>query len=70
MSRNKNETEALQRRLAQLIKRHNEIDAEVKKIQKNPGIEDIRVYRFKKEKLALKDEIHRIEDKLSPDIIA
>jgi len=66
----RSEIEIMQRRLVQLVKRHNEIDAEIKKIQKNPGIEDIRLYRFKKEKLTLKDEIHRLEDKLSPDIIA
>jgi hypothetical protein len=70
MPRSQSEIEILQRRLAQLMKRHNEIDAEIKKIQNNLGVEDIRIYRFKKEKLSLKDEIHRIEDKISPDIIA
>ena len=70
MSRSQAEIKILQQRLMQLINRYNEIDAEIKKIQSILGIEDIRIYRFKREKLALKDEISRVEDKLSPDILA
>ena len=68
MSRSQSEIKILQHRLIQLIRRHNEIDAEIKKIQSTLGIEDIRIYRFKREKITIKDEISRIESKLSPDI--
>ncbi|MEI8295400.1 MAG: YdcH family protein [Alphaproteobacteria bacterium] len=68
MSRSQSEIKILQQRLMQLIRRHNEIDAEIKKIQSTLGIEDIRIYRFKREKITIKDEISRIESKLSPDI--
>lgn len=61
---------ALQGRLAELRQDHADLDAAVQAISLSPLPDMLLIGRLKRKKLALKDEIARIEDLLTPDIIA
>jgi hypothetical protein len=62
--------EALEARLTELRQDHADLDAAIQALS-NTGVPDLIVIgRLKRKKLALKDEIARIEDFLNPDIIA
>lgn len=62
--------EALEARLAELRQDHADLDAAIQALS-NTAVPDLIVIgRLKRKKLALKDEIARIEDFLNPDIIA
>ena len=61
---------AQRRRLATLRVEHQDLDASVAALTAQPVVDQIRVARLKKKKLALRDEISRLEDALTPDIIA
>lgn len=60
----------LRRRLATLKIEHQDLDASVAALAAQATVDQIRVARLKKRKLALRDEIARLEDALFPDIIA
>lgn len=62
--------EALRDRLAELRQDHADLDAAVQAIALSPLPDMLLIGRLKRKKLALKDEITRIEDMLTPDIIA
>jgi hypothetical protein len=62
--------EALEQRLADLRQDHADLDAAVQAIALSPLPDMLLIGRLKRKKLALKDEIARIEDLLNPDIIA
>ena len=62
--------EALRARLSMLKLEHEDLDAAVSALEVLAGPDQIQVARLKKKKLALRDEISRIEDQLFPDIIA
>jgi hypothetical protein len=62
--------EALELRLADLRQDHADLDAAVQAIALSPLPDMLLIARLKRKKLALKDEIARIEDMLNPDIIA
>lgn len=57
-------------RLAELKARHRSLDDEIEGIKAAAGYDQLNMQRLKKEKLALRDEISRIEAILFPDIIA
>jgi hypothetical protein len=61
---------ALIARLSQLRQDHSDLDAAVQAIALSPLPDMLLIARLKRKKLALKDEIARIEDQLNPDIIA
>ncbi len=61
---------ALRLRLASLRVDHQDLDAAVSALQSKPMPDQIQIARLKKKKLILRDLIARIEDKLTPDIIA
>ncbi|THD66179.1 DUF465 domain-containing protein [Phenylobacterium sp.] len=61
---------ALNARLTELRQEHADLDAAVQAISLSPLPDMLLVARLKRRKLALKDEIARIEDQLNPDIIA
>lgn len=62
--------EALEARLAEVRQDHADLDAAINALT-NTTVPDLLVIsRLKRKKLALKDEIARIEDFLNPDIIA
>ncbi|MDB5436177.1 MAG: hypothetical protein JWR47_2434 [Phenylobacterium sp.] len=62
--------EILQARLVELRQDHADLDAAVQAISLSPLPDMLLIGRLKRKKLALKDEITRIEDQLTPDIIA
>jgi hypothetical protein len=61
---------AMRVRLATLRVEHADLDAAVEALEAAAYPDQIRIARLKKKKLALRDEIVRIEDRLHPDIIA
>ena len=58
------------RRLAQLRQQHEDLDASVRALEATGHPDQIRIARLKKQKLGLRDEMARLEDALTPDIIA
>ena len=62
--------EALQARLADLRQDHADFDAAIQALAISPLPDMMLIARLKRKKLALKDEIARLEDLLTPDIIA
>jgi hypothetical protein len=56
-------------RLAQLEIEHEDFDHAIQALTMQ-GADVLRIQRFKKKKLALKDEISRLRDRILPDIIA
>jgi hypothetical protein len=62
--------ETLMARLAELRQDHADFDAAIQAIALSPLPDMMLIGRLKRKKLALKDEIARIEDMLTPDIIA
>lgn len=62
--------EQLLERLAVLKEEHRDLDDVISRLMTNPPIDFIQLQRLKKRKLALKDEIEKIESDLIPDIIA
>jgi hypothetical protein len=57
-------------RLAELKQEHADLDASLHAIALAPLPDMLLIGRLKRKKLVLKDEIARIEDLLTPDIIA
>lgn len=49
---------------------HRDLDEAIDALEASGRADQLRLRRLKKAKLALKDKIARIEDKLLPDIIA
>ena len=63
--------EVLAFKLEELRRRHRTLDEAIRSLEEQDHIRDnLDLRRLKKEKLALKDEIARIEDLITPDIIA
>ena len=50
-----------QKRLNEFRKRHREVDKKIGQLNENPTTDQLEIQRLKKQKLALKDEISRIE---------
>lgn len=59
-----------QARLAELKDQHRSLDDAIAEMKAAPGDSQLEIQRLKKEKLALRDEITRLEAILFPDIIA
>ena len=64
------EERELREQLARLLQEHRDLDAAIAALAGSPGSDLIQVQRLKKRKLVLRDKIRRIEDQLTPDIIA
>mgnify|MGYP000288622327 CR=1 FL=1 len=62
--------EVLRVRLAVLRREHRDLDEAIAALQDRPVADQLALRRLKKRKLQLKDQIARIEDELTPDIIA
>jgi len=59
-----------QARLAELKAQHRSLDDAITDMKAAPGHNQLEIQRLKKEKLALRDGISRLESILFPDIIA
>ena len=64
------EREQLRKRLAELQNEHRDLDAAIAALTESPPFDQLHAQRLKKRKLILKDMIRKIEDMLTPDIIA
>lgn len=62
--------EVLQVELEVLRRQHRDLDEAIVALSEKAGSDQLTIQRFKKQKLQLKDLISRIEDRLTPDIIA
>ncbi len=63
--------EAPQRaKLAALRTEHRSLDQTIEAIAADPLADQLELRRLKKRKLALRDEIRRLEDDIIPDILA
>ncbi|MBV0911239.1 YdcH family protein [Anianabacter salinae] len=56
--------------LEHLKREHRDLDAAIHALQHSAMSDQLRLQRLKRQKLALKDRIARLEDRLFPDIIA
>ncbi|MFA5582164.1 MAG: DUF465 domain-containing protein [Paracoccaceae bacterium] len=62
--------EVLRIKLEVFKREHRDLDAAIHALSQSGHVDALRLRRLKKQKLALKDQIAQIEDKLTPDIIA
>lgn len=62
--------EMLHIRLGVLRQDHRDLDEAIAALQDSTRTDQLALRRLKKQKLALKDQIVKIEDQLIPDIIA
>jgi hypothetical protein len=64
------DVEALKTKLATLRSEHRDLDELITRIVDRTPFDQLQLQRLKKRKLALKDQISKIESELLPDIIA
>ena len=62
--------EVLRIELAVLRQEHRDLDDAITTLQDRQAADVLAIKRLKKQKLALKDKIVALEDKVTPDIIA
>lgn len=65
-----NRTDVLKVELQILLREHRDLDDAIAALHEAGRADPLTLQRLKKKKLALKDRIARIEDELTPDIIA
>jgi hypothetical protein len=65
-----NQQDDLKERLAHLKDEHRDLDDAIQALSQRAVPDMIQIQRLKKRKLALRDEIIKIESNLLPDIIA
>ena len=61
---------ALRARLTELREEHQDLDDAIGALAARPLPDQLQIARLKRKKLALRDAIQKIEDRLTPDIIA
>ncbi len=64
------ERQALADELARLRQEHRDLDDAILALEELGAPDKLQIQRLKKRKLYLKDEISRISDRITPDIIA
>jgi hypothetical protein len=62
--------DVLRVKLRVLMREHRDLDDAIAALEQNTRPDQLTLRRLKKQKLSLKDRIARIEDELTPDIIA
>ena len=60
----------VKKRLAELKTQHRDLDEEINHLVEHTPFDQLEVQRLKKRKLALKDQIMKLQSDLLPDIIA
>ena len=56
--------------IATLREEHQDLDDAVRALEALPRPDQLQIARLKKKKLTLRDQIAKLEDRLTPDIIA
>ena len=64
------EQQAMRQKLLGLRQEHRELDDVINRIAEEAPYDQLQMQRLKRRKLALKDQIIRLESQLVPDIIA
>nr|WP_312445666.1 DUF465 domain-containing protein [Brevundimonas naejangsanensis] len=64
------EDEALRAELARLLQEHADLDASIEALGHMPAPDQLMLARLKRKKLALRDDIVKLQDQILPDIIA
>ena len=64
------EQQAARQKLSGLRQEHRDLDDVINRIAEEAPYDQLQMQRLKKRKLALKDQIIRLESQLLPDIIA
>lgn len=62
--------DALRAQIAELRRDHADLDAAISALGAGPAADQLLVVRLKRRKLALRDQIVLLENRLTPDIIA
>jgi hypothetical protein len=62
--------EEIRRQIAELQSAHRDLDDVIERLLEHRPVDMLQVQRLKKRKLALKDQLARLESQLLPDIIA
>ena len=57
-------------RLLELRQRHQDLDASVEALAIMPTPDQLQIARLKKQKLVLRDQISKLENMLTPDLLA
>ena len=60
----------LETELSRLRIEHGDLNDAIAALEKVGGVDQLQIQRFKRRKLMLKDQISKLEDRLTPDIIA
>ena len=60
----------LREALAHLRQTHQDLDAAIAALETTPNPDQLRTARLKKQKLILRDQIAKLENRLTPDLIA
>lgn len=60
----------LEEELRRLKEEHRDLDAAIQALEQSGLSDQLQIQRFKKRKLAIRDRMSRIDDILTPDIIA
>lgn len=69
-SANMDRQEVLKITLRAKIEEHRALKAEIAELHEGVSADMLTLQRLKRQKLALKDEIQKLEDEITPDIIA
>ena len=64
------ETAELESELARLRQEHRDLDTAIEALERMVAGDQLQIQRLKKRKLVLRDQIMRLEDQITPDIIA
>lgn len=64
------ERAGIAQRVRELEIEHGDLDDIIDRLSENPVQDQLQLRRLKKRKLAIKDQISRLRDRLIPDIIA
>jgi len=64
------EDETLRAELARLLQEHADLDASIEALGHMPAPDQLMIARLKRKKLALRDDIVKLQDQILPDIIA
>jgi hypothetical protein len=64
------ERRAIREQIERLREEHRDLDAAIEALMRSGAADRLQLQRLKKRKLALRDRMKRLEDELTPDIIA
>lgn len=64
------ERQAIREQIERLREEHRDLDVAIEALTLSGPADRLQLQRLKKRKLALRDRMHRLEDDLTPDIIA